>query len=392
MSGVVVVSGARTAIGTFNGTIRDIPADELGATAIKSAVERAGIETSQVEHVVMGCTTLVGGDGHVARKSAVKAGVPVEVPALALNRMCGSGLEAINTGARFISSGDGDIVVAGGTESMDQAPFILRQARFGYRLGSGELVDTLAGGSLQCPFNNYHMGITAENVAEKYEVSREAQDEFALQSHQRAIAAIDAGRFKDQIVPVMVPQRGGPKPFDVDEHARRDTSLEVLSKLRPAFKPDGKVTAGNASGINDGAAALVLMSEAKAQELGKKPILRIVGTANVGLDPAYMGMGPVPAVRKVLQKTGLSLKDIDIVELNEAFASPAVACIRELGLDPEKVNVNGGAIALGHPVGATGAILTIKLMYELERRRGRYGIVTLCIGGGQGIATVFERV
>jgi len=329
-------------------------------------------------------------DGYISRHAAVKAGMPIETPAVTVNRICGSGLEAINTAARFIQTGDASVVVAGGAENMTMMPYYLRQARAGYRMGNGTIEDGILH-LLGDPFSKSHMGITAENLAEKYEISREVQDEVAVRSQERAAAAIAAGKFKDEIVPVEVKQGRETVTIDTDEHPRM-TSTEALGKLKPAFKDGGMVTAGNASGINDGAAAVVVMSAAKARELGIKPRLKLVARAESGVEPSIMGAGPIPAVQKALEKADLTLDQIDLIELNEAFASVAAACSTVLGLDPEKTNVNGGAIALGHPVGATGAILTVKIMHEMERRNARYGLVSLCIGGGQGIASIFERV
>jgi acetyl-CoA C-acetyltransferase len=390
MEDVVIVSGARTPIGRFQGAYANLPASDLGAIVIRAAVQRAGLKPEQVDHVIMGCVGQVMEDAYVSRHAAVKAGMPIETPALTVNRICGSGLEAINTGARYIECGDASVVVAGGTENMTMLPYYVRQGRNGYRMGNGVLEDAILH-VLGDPFTKVHMGITAENLAEKYEVSRQTQDEYALRSQERAAAAIAAGKFKDEIVPVEVKQGKETVTIDTDEHPRQ-TTLEALGKLKPAFKEGGMVTAGNASGINDGAAAVVLMSAAKAKELGLKPKLRLVARAEAGVEPSIMGSGPIPAVERALKKANMSVDQIDLVELNEAFASVAAACSTALRLDDEKTNVNGGAIALGHPVGATGAILTVKLMYELERRQGRYGLVSLCIGGGQGIATIFERV
>jgi acetyl-CoA C-acetyltransferase len=329
-------------------------------------------------------------DAYIARHAAVKAGLPIEVPAYTVNRICGSGLEAINTAARWIECGDADVVVAGGAENMTRLPHYLRGARAGYRLGDGTIEDGILH-VLTDPFNRYHMGVTAENLAAEFEITREVQDEFALRSQQRAAAAIAYGRFRDEIVPVEVRRGRETLVIDRDEHPR-ETSAEALANLPPAFQEGGSVTAGNASGINDGAAAMVLMTASKARELGAKPLLRLVARAEAGVRPEVMGSGPIPAVRKALAKAGLTTDDLDVIELNEAFSTVAAACSLELGFDPEKVNPNGGAIALGHPVGASGAILAVKLLYELERRQGRYGLVSLCIGGGQGIATVFERI
>jgi len=392
MEEVVVVSGVRTAVGTFGGMFKDVAATDLGAAVIKATLEQAGIEGSQVEEVIFGSAGQVAELNYVARVSAVKAGLPVDVPAFNVNRLCGSGLQAINSAAQEIQTGYSEIVVAGGAENMSQFPYLSRKTRWGSRMGHIEMEDGLIG-ALNCPFNHYHMGVTAENLAEKYSISRAEQDEFALRSHQRAIAAIDAGRFKDQIVPIRVPQpKGEPKVADTDEHPRRDTSLERLAKLGPAFKPNGTVTAGNASGLNDAAAAVLMMSASKARALGLKPRVRVVSMAAAGVEPSIMGIGPVSATRRALRSAGLTLDDMDVIELNEAFAAQAIAVDRELKVDWDKTNPNGGAVALGHPVGATGAILVVKIMNELERVRARYGLVTLCIGGGQGIATIFERL
>ena len=391
MEEVVLVSGCRTAIGKLSGAFENTSASDLGAAVIKEAVSRAGIEPAQVDQVILGCVGQVMEDGYIARHAAIKAGMPVEVPAYTVNRICGSGLEAINTAARWIQTGDADVIVAGGAENMTMMPYYLRKARSGYRLGHGELEDGITH-LLSDPFSKDHMGITAENLADKFGISREEQDEIAARSQQRAVAAIEAGRFRDEIVPLEVKVGRETKTFDTDEHPRASSDKEALAKLRPAFKKDGKVTAGNASGINDGAAAVVVMSKSKADELGIKPKLRMVARAEAGVEPALMGMGPIPAVRKVMDKAGMAVDQMDVIELNEAFASVAAACSKVLGLDSEKTNPNGGAIALGHPVGASGAILTVKLMYELERSQGKFGLVSLCIGGGQGIATIFERV
>ncbi len=389
MEDVVIVSGVRTAIGRFQGSLADVPASDLAAHVIREAVARAAIDPATVDQVVMGIVGQVAEDGYLSRHAAVKAGLPMETPAMNVNRICGSGLEAINTASRFIQTGDAQVVVAGGAENMTRMPFYLRKARTGYRLGHDSIEDGIIH-LLSDPFKGYHMGITAENLAERYEVSREAQDEFSAESQRRALAAIEAGRFKEQIAPLPVRAGREEKFFDTDEHPRAATT-EALAKLRPAFKEGGVVTAGNASGINDGASALVLMSASKAKELGAKPRLRVVARAEAGVDPAIMGSGPIPAIRKVLAKAKMNLDQVDCIELNEAFASVSCACASVLTLDPAKTNPNGGAIALGHPIGATGAILTVKLMHELERTGGRFGIVSLCIGGGQGIATIFER-
>ena len=391
MEEVVLVSGCRTAIGKLSGAFQQMPASDLAAAVLKEAVSRAGVAPDQVDQVILGCVGQVMEDAYISRYAAVKAGIPIEVPAYTVNRICGSGLEAINTAARWIQSGDASVIVAGGAENMTMMPYYVRSARAGYRLGHGQLEDGILH-LLGDPFSKEHMGITAENLAEKFGVTREEQDEVALRSQQRASAAIEAGRFRDEIVPLEVKVGRKTEIFDTDEYPRPDADMESMAKLRPAFKEDGVVTAGNASGINDGAAAVVVMSRTKADELGIKPRLRMFARAEAGVEPAVMGMGPIPAVRKVMDKAGMEVDQMDVVELNEAFASVAAACSKVLGLDPEKTNPNGGAIALGHPVGATGAILTVKLMYELERSKGRFGLVSLCIGGGQGIATIFERV
>ena len=390
MEDVVLASGVRTAIGKLGGSLAETPASDLGSLVIGEAVNRAGVEAGEVDQVVMGIVGQVAEDAYLSRYATLKAGLPIETPAVNVNRLCGSGLEAINTAARYIETGDAEVVVAGGVENMSRLPFYLRKARTGYRLGHDQLEDGIIH-VLSDPFEGYHMGITAENLADQYEVSRGAQDELSSESQRRAINAIENGYFKDQIVPVTVRERREERLFDTDEFPRASTA-EQLGELRAAFKEGGMVTAGNASGINDGAAATVVMSATKAEALGVKPRLRMVARAEAGVDPAIMGSGPIPAVRKALEKADMSLDQIDVIELNEAFASVACACSNELSLDPEKTNPNGGAIALGHPVGATGTILTVKLMHELERTGGRYGLVSLCIGGGQGIATIFERL
>lgn len=390
MEDVIIASGVRTAIGKFQGSLSDVPASDLGAHVIREAVARAGIAPESVDQVIMGIVGQVAEDAYLSRHATVKAGLPISTPAMNVNRICGSGLEAINSASRLIQSGDADVVVAGGAENMTRMPFYLRKARAGYRLGHDSIEDGIIH-LLSDPFQGYHMGITAENLADQFEVSRAAQDEFSAESQRRALNAIDQGYFKEQIAPLTVKVGREEKVFEVDEYPRA-TTTEVLSKMRPAFKEGGSVTAGNASGINDGASALVLMSASKAKELGANARMRVVARAESGVDPAIMGSGPIPAIRKVLAKAQMTLDQIDVIELNEAFASVSCACASELSLDPAKVNPNGGAIALGHPVGATGAILTVKLMHELERTGGRFGIVSLCIGGGQGIATIFERV
>lgn len=390
MTDVVLLRGVRTAIGTMGGALSEIPASDLGAAVMREAVVRGGVEPGQIDQVVLGCVGQVAEDGYISRHASVKAGLPIETPSYTVNRICGSGLEAINTAARWLETGDAEIVVAGGTENMSMMPFYLRKARFGYRLGNGELED----GTMHLitdPFESVAMGVTAENLADRYEVSREIQDEFSLRSQERARTAINDGRFDDQILTMQVKKGRETVDFDTDEHPR-DTSIEALGSLRAMFRDGGTVTAGNASGINDGAAAVVVTTDTKAHDLGLTPVLRMVARAESGVDPSIMGSGPIPAVQKVLAKAGLNVSDLDVIELNEAFAAVAAACSTALDLPSDKTNPNGGAIALGHPVGASGAILTVKMMYELERIGGRYGLVSLCIGGGQGIATIFERV
>ncbi|MDO4273827.1 MAG: thiolase family protein [Eubacteriales bacterium] len=388
---IVIVSGARTAIGSFGGSLKGLEATDLGGIAIKEALKRAQVAPEDVDEVVMGCVGQAAENAFMARVSSIKAGIPYEATALTVNRLCSSGLQAILTAAMEIDQGFCDIAVAGGGESMDNIPYYLRNARNGYRMGHAELEDGLIT-ALSDPITRDHMGITAENIAERYGISREDQDAYALVSQQRAAKARDEGKFKDEIIPVEVKvNKKETKIFEVDEHIRDNVTLESLAKLRPAFKKDGTVTAGNASGINDCGAAVVLMKSEEAKRRGLAPIVRIVEAAAAGVDPAYMGIGPVPAVKKLLKKTGLTLEDIGLFELNEAFASQSLACIRELGLDMEKVNVNGSGISMGHPIGATGCIITIKLMNEMNRRNVKYGVATLCIGGGQGLAVLFEK-
>ena len=387
---IVIVSGARTAIGSFGGSLKNLEATDLGGIAIKEALKRGQVAPEDVNEVVMGCVGQAAENAFMARVSAIKAGIPYEATALTVNRLCSSGLQAIVTAAMEIDEGFCEIAVAGGGESMNNIPYYIRKMRTGHRMGHGEVEDGLVT-ALSDPITRDHMGITAENVAERYHVSREDQDKYALLSQQRAAKARDEGKFKDEIIPLEVKvNKKETKIFDTDEYIRDNTTLEKLEKLRPAFKKDGTVTAGNASGINDCGAAVVLMKAEEAEKRGQKPIVRIVEAAAAGVDPAYMGIGPVPAVRKLLKKTGLTLADIGLFELNEAFASQTLACIRELGLDINKVNVNGSGISMGHPIGATGCIITIKLMNEMVRRNERYGIATLCIGGGQGLAVLFE--
>jgi acetyl-CoA C-acetyltransferase len=389
---VVVVSGVRTAIGTFGGALKDVPPTQLGATVTREALARAGVEGREVGHVVFGhVINTEPRDMYLARVAAVEGGIGHETPALTVNRLCGSGLQAVVSAAQSILLGDADIAIAGGAESMSRGPYSMPQARFGARMGNATLVDMMVG-ALHDPFHNVHMGITAENVAAKWDIGRAQQDEAALESHRRAQRAIEAGYFKEQIVPVVQESRKGPVSFDTDEHVRFNARLDDMAKLKPAFKKDGgTVTAGNASGVNDGAAALVLMERATAEKRGLKPMARLVAYAHARVDPLYMGIGPVPATRRVLEKAGLKVSDLDVIEANEAFAAQACAVAKDLGFDPAKVNPNGSGISLGHPVGATGAIITVKALYELQRTQGRYALVTMCIGGGQGIAAIFER-
>jgi acetyl-CoA C-acetyltransferase len=393
MKDIFVVAGARTAVGTFGGALKDKTPAQLGAIAAKAAIERAGVDPSLVGHAVFGqVVSTEPSDAYVARVAAVNAGVPIETPALTVNRLCGSGLQAIVTAAQIAMLGDCDIALAGGTEVMSRAPYLLPGMRWGQRMGDGVAVDVL-NGALTDPFNKILMGVTAENVADKFCIDRDAQDALALESHRRAAAAIAAGYFKDQIVPVEIEVRRKTHIFDTDEHVRTDAAAEDFAKLRPIFrKENGTVTAGNASGINDGAGAIILATEDAVKRENLKPVARLVAYGHAGVDPAYMGIGPVPASKNALKKAGLSLSDIDVIESNEAFAAQALAVSKELGFDPAKVNPNGSGISLGHPVGATGAIMTVKLVSELHRISGRYGLATMCIGGGQGIAAIFERV
>ena len=394
MRNAVIVSGARTPVGRFGGAFKDISAPDLGAAAIKTALDRAGITADMVDEVVIGNAIQAAEAGYAARLASIRSCIPHETPTMAINRQCSSGLEAINVGAQLIKTGEAEIVVAGGAENMSQVPFLVNyQARFdGLRMGDSTLRDGLTDG-LGCPVNRYHMGVTAENVAEQFDVSREDQDELAMISHQRAVAAIGNGKLESQITDIEVPQRkSDPIIVSIDEGPRADTTVESLSNLRPVFKKNGTVTAGNASSINDGAAMVILMSEEKASSLGINPKMKWHTRGAAGVEPAIMGTGPVPAVNKAIHKAGMNISDIDVIELNEAFASQALYCIRELGLDMDKTNVNGSGISLGHPVGATGAIMTVKIMEEMEQSDMNLGLVTMCVGGGQGIATIFERV
>ncbi|GCE47750.1 acetyl-CoA C-acetyltransferase/3-oxo-5,6-didehydrosuberyl-CoA/3-oxoadipyl-CoA thiolase [Thermosporothrix hazakensis] len=398
MEEAVILSAVRTPIGRYGGILKDVRPDDLGALVIKEAIQRAGIEPASVEDVIFGCANQAGEDNrNVARMSLLLAGLPVEVAGQTVNRLCGSGLQAINSAAHAIQAGDGDTFVAGGVESMTRAPFVLGKSDAAFAR-SLKLEDTTLGWRFINPrlaalYPPYSMGETAENIAERYHISREEQDAYALRSHRRAVAAQQEGRFAIEITPVTIPQKKGEaQVVSQDEHPRPDTTLEKLAALKPVFRQGGSVTAGNAAGINDGAAALVLMAHNRARALGLHPRARIVATAVAGVDPSYMGLGPIPATRKVLQRAGLTIQDIDLIELNEAFAVQVLQCIRELDIEPEKVNVNGGAIALGHPLGCSGARLMTTLLYELEQRGGRYGLATMCIGVGQGIATLIERL
>jgi len=392
MKEAVIVSAARTAIGTFSGTLANTSASELGAVVVRAALERAKAEPGAVDEVLMGCILQAGQGQNPARQAALKAGLPTEIPCTTINKVCGSGLKSVALAAQSIIAGDAEVVVAGGTENMNLAPYMLDKARTGYRMGHGQLIDSMIHDGLWCIFGDTHMGITAENLAEQYGISRAEQDEFAAASQAKAAAAIESGRFADEIVPVMIPQRkGDPIKFDKDEHVRQGTTAESLAKLRPAFKKDGTVTAGNASGINDGAAAVVVMSADRAKAMGLAPLAKIKAYASAGVDPSVMGIGPVPATRKALAKAGLKIEDMGLIEANEAFASQSLAVGRDLGWDPAVVNVNGGAIALGHPIGASGARILVTLIHEMQKRDVKYGLATLCIGGGMGIAMIVER-
>lgn len=387
----VIVSAVRTAIGTYGGGLAEVPATKLGEVCIRAALQRSDLQPDKVDEVIMGNVLQAGLGQNPARQAAIFAGLPVQVPAMTINKVCGSGLKSVMLAAQAIRLGDANIIVAGGMESMSRAPYLLEKARFGYRMGDAELVDEMIRDGLWDAFNSCHMGITAENICSDYHLSRKELDQFALESQQRAVQAIQSGRFRDEIIPVEVPGRKGTTLFDTDQQPRSDTSAEVLAKLRPAFKKDGMVTAGNSSGLNDGAAAVVVMSRSKANQLGLQPLATIRSYASAGVDPRIMGIGPVPATRRALEKAGLKMADIDLVEANEAFAAQSVAVGKELGFDREKLNVNGGAIALGHPIGASGTRILVTLLYEMRRRDAHYGLATLCIGGGQGVAMIVER-
>ena len=393
MREVVIVGAARTAIGKFGGTLKNVPTRTLGAVCIEEALKRAGVAKDQVDKVIMGCVLQGGLGQNVARQMMLDAGLPVETPCFTLNKVCGSGLRAVSLAAQMIKAGDADIVVAGGAENMSATAYAMKDARWGARMNNTTMTDMMVNDGLWDAFNQYHMGITAENVAEQYGITREELDEFSVISQNRAEAAIEAGKFKDEIVPVTIPQRkGDPIVFDTDEHLTKGSTMEKVAKLKPAFKRDGGVvTAANASGINDSGAAVVVMSKEKADELGIKPLCTIKSYASGGVDPSIMGVGPVPACRKALDKAGITVDDLDLIEANEAFAAQSIAVRRDLGFDPEKVNVNGGAIALGHPIGASGCRILITLIYEMMKRDAKTGLATLCIGGGMGTTVIVER-
>jgi acetyl-CoA C-acetyltransferase len=388
----VILSAARTPVGSFGGVFKEVGAVELGAVAIRAALARAQVDGAALDDVIMGCVLQAGAGMNVARQAAFKADVPAEVPAETVNRVCGSGLQAVIHAVEGIRAGTTRLAVAGGTESMSSAPYLLPGARWGMRMGPTQVMDSMLTDGLSCALAGCHMGMTAEEVARRYQITRAEQDVFAVQSQRRAGAAVAAGRFTGEIVPVRVERRGGATDVAADEHPRPDTTVERLAGLRPAFAPEGTVTAGNASGINDGAAALVVASAERARELGVSPLARVLAYATAGIDPLVMGLGPIPAIRRALERARLSVTDVDLFEINEAFAAQSLAVIRELRLDPERVNVNGGAIALGHPIGASGARILTTLIYELRRRRARLGVAALCIGGGQGIAMVVEAL
>ncbi|BAK76307.1 acetyl-CoA acetyltransferase [Pseudogulbenkiania sp. NH8B] len=392
MEEIVIVAAGRTAVGNFGGSLAKIPAPELGATVIKALLEKTGIAPEQVSEVIMGQVLTAGVGQNPARQALIKAGIPVHVPAMTINQVCGSGLKVTHLAAQAIACGDAEIVIAGGQESMSMSPHILPGSRDGFRMGPATLVDTMVYDGLTDVYNQYHMGVTAENIAAKYGISREEQDAFSAASQNKAEAARAAGKFVDEIIPVMVPQRkGDPVAFATDEFIKAGATAEGLGKLRPAFKKDGTVTAGNASGVNDGAAAVIMMTAKKAAELGLKPLARIKAYASAGVEPSIMGMGPVPATQRVLERAGWSLGEVDLIEANEAFAAQALGVARELQWDADKVNVNGGAIAIGHPIGASGCRILVSLLHEMQRRDAKKGLATLCIGGGMGVALAVER-
>ncbi|MDP9400479.1 MAG: acetyl-CoA C-acetyltransferase [Actinomycetota bacterium] len=392
MEDAVIVSAVRTPVGSFGGVYKDVPATELGARAVRAALERAKVGAEEVEEVVLGCVLQAGLGQNPARQAALAAGIPKEVPATTINMLCGSGLKAVAIASQMIRAGDVDVVVAGGMENMTRAPYLDPSQRFGAKMGNAQLIDSMVFDGLTDAFNHIHMGITAENLAEQYGISREEQDEFAASSQQKAERAVEEGVFKEEIVPIEVPGKGGPRLIDNDEHPRAGTTAEALAKLRAAFKKDGgTVTAGNASGVNDGAAALVVMSARKAEERGLEPMGTVESYASVGVEPRIMGIGPVPATRKALEKAGLDLHDVELFELNEAFAAQSLAVLRELGVEADRVNPRGGAIALGHPIGASGGRILVTLLHEMKRRQTKRGVASLCVGGGQGQAAVIRN-
>ncbi|MFG3692247.1 acetyl-CoA C-acetyltransferase [Stutzerimonas stutzeri] len=392
MQEVVIVAATRTAVGSFQGALANIPAVELGAAVIRRLLQQTGLDSAEVDEVILGQVLTAGAGQNPARQAAIRAGLPHAVPAMTLNKVCGSGLKALHLGAQAIRCGDAEVVIAGGMENMSLAPYVMPAARTGLRMGHGKLLDSMIQDGLWDAFNDYHMGITAENLVDKYGITREAQDAFAAASQQKASAAIEAGRFRDEITPIEIPQRKGePLVFDTDEQPRAGTTAESLAKLKPAFKKDGSVTAGNASSLNDGAAAVLLMSAEKAEALGLPVLARIASYANAGVDPAIMGIAPVSATRRCLEKAGWTLDQLDLIEANEAFAAQALSVGQELGWDADKVNVNGGAIAIGHPIGASGCRILVTLLHEMIRRDAHKGLATLCIGGGQGVALALER-
>lgn len=390
---IVLAAPVRTPIGTFLGSLKSVSAPELGAIVLKEAINRAQLPVDQIDEVIMGNVLQAGTGQNPARQAAIQAGIPEFVPAMTINKVCGSGLKSVQLAAQAIQTGDAEVVMAGGMENMSQAPYLSKTAREGLRMGDHQLIDSMIHDGLTCAIHDIHMGVTAENVAEKYGLTREELDQFAAASHQKSAAAIENGRFTDEIVPVSVPQRkGDPLLVSVDEHVRPGTTVEKLAKLRPAFKKEGAVTAGNSSGINDGAAALIVMTESKAKELGIIPFAKVVSSGSAGVDPQIMGIGPVPATQKALKKANMTIDEIDLIEANEAFASQSLAVQKELQFDSEKLNVNGGAVSLGHPIGASGARILVTLLHEMQRRESTYGLATLCIGGGQGVATIVESV
>ena len=392
MTEAVIVSALRTPVGSFGGAFKDVSAVDLGAAVVKRAIDSIGLDPATIDEMIFGNVLSAGLGQNVARQVAIKAGIPKHVPSFAINKVCGSGLKTVALAAQSILSGDNEIVIAGGTESMSQAPYVLPDARWGKRMGNGQMIDTMLKDGLTDAFTDIHMGITAENIVEKYQFTREQQDELAVRSQNNAEKAVTSGRFKEEIVPIEVPQRRGePKVIDTDEHPRFGTTNESMAKLKPAFKKDGSVTAGNASGLNDGAAVLIVMSREKADELGLKPLATIKSYASAGVDPKIMGCGPIPATQKALKKAGLTVEDLDLIEANEAFAAQALSVITDLKLNTDIVNVNGGAIALGHPVGASGARILVTLLHEMEKRDSKRGLATLCIGGGQGMSLIVER-